>query len=74
LADSVCGVELPHNGLAVRRRISLHAACQVTLKDSLPGAFLGGLLWEIAKYVFALSLNYFHMIRSMVIQSCAVAA
>jgi len=33
---------------------------QVTLKDSLPGAFLGGLLWEIAKYVFALSLNYFH--------------
>jgi membrane protein len=33
---------------------------QVTLKDSLPGAFLGGMLWEIAKYVFALSLNYFH--------------
>jgi membrane protein len=33
---------------------------QVALKDSLPGAFLGGLLWEIAKYVFALSLNYFH--------------
>ncbi len=33
---------------------------EVTLKESLPGAFLGGLLWEIAKYVFALSLNYFH--------------
>jgi membrane protein len=33
---------------------------QVTLKDTLPGAFLGGLLWEIAKYIFALSLSYFH--------------
>lgn len=33
---------------------------QVTLKDTLPGAFLGGLLWEIAKYIFAWSLSYFH--------------
>ncbi len=33
---------------------------QVTLRDTLPGAFLGGLLWELAKYTFAWSLNYFH--------------
>jgi membrane protein len=33
---------------------------EVTLRDSLPGAFLAGLLWEIAKYIFALSLHYFH--------------
>ena len=33
---------------------------QVTWKDTLPGAFLAGLLWEIGKYIFALSLNYFH--------------
>lgn len=33
---------------------------QVTLRDTLPGAFLGGLLWELAKYIFATSLNYFH--------------
>jgi len=32
----------------------------VTLRDTLPGAFLAGLLWEIAKYVFAWSLGYFH--------------
>jgi YihY family inner membrane protein len=32
----------------------------VTVRDTLPGAFLGGLLWELAKYVFALTLNYFH--------------
>ncbi len=32
----------------------------VTLRDTLPGAFIGGLLWELAKYVFAWSLNYFH--------------
>ncbi|MEP6635755.1 MAG: YihY/virulence factor BrkB family protein, partial [Acidobacteriota bacterium] len=32
----------------------------VTLRDALTGAFLGGLLWEIAKYIFAWSLNYFH--------------
>jgi membrane protein len=32
----------------------------VTWKDTLPGAFLAGLLWEIAKYIFALSLSYFH--------------
>ena len=33
---------------------------EVTLWDTLPGAFLGGLLWEAAKYIFARSLNYFH--------------
>jgi membrane protein len=32
----------------------------VTWRDTLPGAFLGGLLWEIAKYIFAWSLGYFH--------------
>ena len=33
---------------------------EVTLRDTLPGAFLAGALWEIAKYVFAGSLGYFH--------------
>ena len=33
---------------------------EVTLRDTLPGAFLAGLLWEAAKYTFAWSLNYFH--------------
>lgn len=33
---------------------------EVTLRDTLPGAVIGGLLWEAAKYVFAWSLNYFH--------------
>lgn len=33
---------------------------EVTLRDTLPGAFLAGALWEIAKYVFAWSLGYFH--------------
>ena len=33
---------------------------EVTLRDTLPGAVLGGMLWEIAKYLFAWSLNYFH--------------
>jgi membrane protein len=33
---------------------------EVTLRDTLPGAFLAGVLWEIAKYVFAWSLGYFH--------------
>jgi len=32
----------------------------VTLRDTLPGAFLAGLLWEFAKYIFAASLGYFH--------------
>ena len=32
----------------------------VTWRDTLPGAFLAGLLWEIAKYIFAWSLGYFH--------------
>ncbi|HEX6046613.1 MAG TPA: YihY/virulence factor BrkB family protein [Pyrinomonadaceae bacterium] len=33
---------------------------EVSLRDTLPGAFLAGLLWEIAKYIFASSLHYFH--------------
>lgn len=33
---------------------------EVSLFDTLPGAFLAGLLWEAAKYLFARSLNYFH--------------
>jgi YihY family inner membrane protein len=33
---------------------------QVTLRDTLPGAVIGGLLWEAAKYTFAASLNHFH--------------
>jgi YihY family inner membrane protein len=33
---------------------------EVTIRDTLPGAVIGGLLWEAAKYVFAWSLNYFH--------------
>jgi membrane protein len=32
----------------------------VTVRDALPGALLAGVLWEIAKYGFAWSLNYFH--------------
>lgn len=32
----------------------------VTLADTIPGAVIGGLLWEAAKYLFAWSLNYFH--------------
>jgi membrane protein len=33
---------------------------EVTWRDTLPGAFLAGLLWELAKYIFASSLQYFH--------------
>src|SRR5215217_1658350 len=33
---------------------------EVTLRDTLPSAFLAGLLWELAKYIFAVSLHYFH--------------
>jgi membrane protein len=36
----------------------------VTLRDTLPGAFLAGLLWEFAKYIFAASLGYFHYDQS----------
>src|SRR5256714_1148731 len=32
----------------------------VTLRDTIPGAVIAGLLWEAAKYVFAWSLNYFN--------------
>jgi membrane protein len=33
---------------------------EVSLRDTLPGAIIGGLLWEVSKYVFAWALNYFH--------------
>lgn len=33
---------------------------RVTFRDTLPGAVLGGLLWELSKYIFAWSLHYFH--------------
>ena len=33
---------------------------RVTFRDSLPGAVASGLLWELAKYIFAWSLHYFH--------------
>ncbi len=33
---------------------------EVTLRDTLPGALLSGVLWEIAKFVYAWSLTYFH--------------
>ena len=32
----------------------------VTVWDTIPGAVIGSLLWESAKYGFAWSLNYFH--------------
>ena len=32
----------------------------VKLRDTLPGAVAGGLLWELSKYIFAWSLHYFH--------------
>jgi membrane protein len=32
----------------------------VTVRDTIPGAVIGGLLWETAKYGFAWSLSYFH--------------
>lgn len=32
----------------------------VAFTDTIPGAMIGGLLWEAAKYAFAWSLNYFH--------------
>jgi len=33
---------------------------EVSLRDTLPGAVVAGLLWEAAKYIFARSLHYFH--------------
>jgi membrane protein len=33
---------------------------RVNLRDTIPGAIAGGLLWESAKYIFAWSLHYFH--------------
>jgi membrane protein len=32
----------------------------VSMRDTIPGAVIGGVLWEAAKYGFAWSLNYFH--------------
>jgi YihY family inner membrane protein len=32
----------------------------VSLRDTVPGAIIAGLLWEGAKYIFAWSLHYFH--------------
>jgi YihY family inner membrane protein len=32
----------------------------VKFRDAIPGALLAGLLWELAKYIFAQSLHYFH--------------
>jgi membrane protein len=32
----------------------------VSLRDCVPGALIGSLLWELAKYIFAWSLNYFN--------------
>ncbi len=32
----------------------------VTFRDTIPGALIGSLLWEAAKYVFAWFLNYFN--------------
>jgi membrane protein len=33
---------------------------RVTLRDTLPSAVVAGVLWELSKYVFAWSLQYFH--------------
>ena len=33
---------------------------RVTLRDSIPGAVVAGVLWEVAKYIFAWLLQYFH--------------
>ena len=33
---------------------------RVTIRDTLPSAVVAGILWEIAKYIFAWSLQYFH--------------
>ncbi len=33
---------------------------EVSFRDTIPGAVVSGILWEIAKYIFAWSLHYFH--------------
>ena len=33
---------------------------RVTLRDTVPSAIVAGLLWETSKYIFAVSLHYFH--------------
>ncbi|HEX8843598.1 MAG TPA: YihY/virulence factor BrkB family protein [Pyrinomonadaceae bacterium] len=33
---------------------------RVSLRDTVPGAIIAGLLWEGAKYIFAWSLHFFH--------------
>ena len=32
----------------------------VAFRDTIPGAVVSGLLWELAKYIFAWSLHFFH--------------
>lgn len=32
----------------------------VTFLDALPGAIVAGIAWEVAKYIFAVTLQYFH--------------
>lgn len=32
----------------------------VSVRDCVPGALIGSLLWEVAKYIFAWGLNYFN--------------
>ena len=32
----------------------------VTLRDCMPGALIGSMLWEVAKYIFAWCLHYFN--------------
>jgi membrane protein len=33
---------------------------RVHLRDTVPGAIIGGVLWEAGKYIFAWSIHYFH--------------
>jgi membrane protein len=33
---------------------------RVRLRDTVPGAIIGGVLWEAGKYIFAWCLHYFH--------------
>lgn len=33
---------------------------RVTLREAFPGALIAGILWELAKYIFAWMLPYFH--------------
>jgi membrane protein len=55
-----CGPQLPRTVAMFVLVYRFMPRAEVTLRDTLPGAFLAGLLWEIAKYIFAWSLHYFH--------------